>query len=137
MLALHGWSVATETGFDQLVPFYLQPSLGGSNSLRGYDDYRFHDNNMLVVNAEARIALLTHIDFALFADAGNVAAEWRDLDLGKQSYGAGLRLHTRRMTFARIDAARSEEGWRVMFRLTDPLDFSRLARRAAMAPFVP
>ena len=33
--------------------------------------------------------------------------------------------------------APSEEGWRVMFRLTDPLDFSRLARRAAIAPFVP
>lgn len=137
VLALHGWAVTSETGSDQLVPFYLQPSLGGANSLRGYADYRFHDRNMLVVNAEARIALMTHMDLALFADAGNVAAERRDLDLAKQSFGAGLRLHTRRMTFARIDAARGDEGWRFLFRLTDPLDLARLSRRSASAPFVP
>jgi len=137
VLALHGWAVTSDTGPDQLVPFYLQPSLGGSNSLRGYSDYRFHDRNMLVVNAEARIALMTHLDLAVFADAGNVAAQWRDLDLARQSFGAGLRLHTRRTTFARLDAARGDEGWRVMFRLTDPLDLARLTRRSGSAPFVP
>ena len=137
VLALHGWAVTTETGADQVVPFFLQPSLGGANTLRGYADYRFHDRNMLVVNAEARLALMTHMDLAFFADAGNVAAERRDLDLAKRSYGAGLRLHTRRMTYARIDAARGDEGWRVMFRLTDPLDLKRLTRRSGSAPFVP
>lgn len=137
VLALHGWAVTSEPGANQLVPFYLQPSLGGAHSLRGYADYRFHDNNMLIVNAEARIALLTHLDFALFADAGNVAARRRDLDLSRQSFGAGLRLHTRRITFARLDAARGDEGWRLAFRLTDPLDLSRLARRAPSVPFVP
>jgi len=119
------------------VPFYLQPSLGGANSLRGYADYRFHDRNMVVVNAEARLALMTHMDLAFFADAGNVAAERRDLDLARKSYGAGLRFHTRRMTYARIDAARGDEGWRLLFRLTDPLDLSRLTRRLGAAPFVP
>ena len=137
VLALHGWAVATETGDNQLVPFYLQPSLGGAHSLRGYASYRFHDRNMLVVNAEARLALLTHLDFALFADAGNVAAERRDLDLARQSFGAGLRLHTRRITFARLDAAHGDDGWRMVFRLTDPLELSRLSRRSAVAPFVP
>lgn len=137
VLALHGWAVASETEAGQAVPFYLQPSLGGANTLRGYADYRFHDRNMLIVNAEARIALMTHMDLALFADAGNVAAERRDLDLAKQSFGAGLRLHTRRMTFARLDVARGDEGWRFLFRLTDPLDLGRLSRRAVVAPFVP
>ena len=137
VLALHGWAVTTETGSDRLVPFYLQPSLGGANSLRGYSDYRFHDRHMLVVNAEARLALMTHLDLALFADAGNVASERRDLDLARQSFGAGLRLHTRRMTFARLDAARGDEGWRFVFRLTDPLDLARLTRRSGSAPFVP
>jgi hypothetical protein len=33
------------------VPFYLLPSLGGKNTLRGYYDYRFHDRNMEVFNA--------------------------------------------------------------------------------------
>ena len=137
VLALHGWAVSTETGDGQLVPFFLQPSLGGSNSLRSYADYRFHDRNMLVVNAEARVALMTHLDLAVFADGGNVAADRRDLDLGKRSFGAGLRLHTRRFTFARFDAARGDEGWRFLFRLTDSLDLARLSRRSANAPFVP
>ncbi|MDO8677116.1 MAG: BamA/TamA family outer membrane protein [Acidobacteriota bacterium] len=137
VLAVHGWAVATETDPGQTVPFYLQPSLGGANTIRGYSDYRFTDRNMVVVNAEARIAMMTHLDFALFADAGNVAADRRDLNFDKQSYGAGLRLHTRRITFARFDAARGDEGWRFVFRLTDPLDLSRLSRRAAVAPFVP
>lgn len=137
VLALHGWAVTTETGAGQLVPFFLQPSLGGSNSLRSYADFRFHDRNMLVVNAEARIALLTHLDLAFFADGGNVAADRRDLNVDKQSFGAGLRLHTRRTTFARLDAARGDEGWRFLFRLSEPLDLGRLSRRLANAPFVP
>lgn len=137
VLAVHGWAVTTETDPRHMVPFYLQPSLGGANTVRGYADYRFQDRNMVVLNAEARLALMTHLDFALFADAGNVAAERRDLNLDKQSYGAGLRLHTRRITFARLDAARGTEGWRVVFRLTDPLDLSRLSRRSPVAPFVP
>ena len=37
----------------QSVPFYLQPSLGGVNTLRSFTDYRFRDDNMLVANAEA------------------------------------------------------------------------------------
>ena len=59
------------------VPFYLQPSLGGPNSLRSFADYRFHDRNMLLANAELRIAMMTHVDLAVFADAGNVAARVR------------------------------------------------------------
>jgi hypothetical protein len=137
VLALHGWVVASGTGDGGVVPFYLQPSLGGHNSLRGYADYRFHDRNLLVVNAEARVAMMTHVDAAVFVDAGNVAARAGDLNMNRKSYGAGLRLHSRRATFARLDVARGGEGWRVMFRLTDPLNLARLARRTAPAPFVP
>jgi hypothetical protein len=50
VFALRGWLVASDTGDGQVVPFYLQPSLGGHNTLRGYPDYRFHDRNMLVLN---------------------------------------------------------------------------------------
>ena len=122
VLALHGWAVTSETGDNQVVPFFLQPSLGGANTLRSYADYRFHDRNMLVVNAEARIALMTHMDLAFFADAGNVAAERRDLDLAKQSFGAGLRLHTRRMTL-RADRCRARRR-----RLALPVPADRSAR---------
>jgi hypothetical protein len=137
VLALRGWLVASETTNGRVVPFYLQPSLGGHNTLRGYADYRFHDRNMLVVNAEARVAMMTHVDAAVFVDAGNVAARTADLNMNKRSYGAGLRLHAQRATFARLDIARGGEGWRIMFKLTDPLNLARLTRRTAPAPFVP
>ena len=69
--------------------------------------------------------------------AGNVAARIQDLDLDKRSYGAGLRFHTRRLTVARLDVATGAEGWRWLFRLTDPLAFTRLERRASVVPSVP
>jgi hypothetical protein len=137
VVALRGWLVTSNTGDGQFVPFYLQPSLGGHNTLRGYADYRFHDRNLLVVNLETRIAMMTHVDAAVFFDAGNVAARVGDLNLSKRTYGAGFRIHSRRETFARLDLARGGEGWRFVFRLTDPLNLARLSRRTAPVPFVP
>jgi outer membrane protein assembly factor BamA len=136
VLALHGMVVTTPRE-DGTVPFYLLPSLGGANSLRSFADYRFHDRNMAVANAELRLAMMTHVDLAFFTDAGNVAARIQDLNLDKRSYGAGLRVHTRRQTFARVDVANGAEGWRFLFRLTDPLAFTRLERRASVVPSVP
>ena len=137
VIAVHGWLVTSDTAEGQFVPFYLQPSLGGSHSLRGYAEYRFHDRNLLLVNAETRVALMTHVDVAAFVDAGNVAPRVGDLNLGKRSYGAGLRFHSRRQTYARVDVARGDEGWRLLFRLTEPLNLGRLTRRTAAVPFVP
>lgn len=137
VVALHGWLVASDTDEGRFVPFYLQPSLGGSNTLRSYADYRFHDRHLLLINAETRIAMMTHVDAAFFVDAGNVAARFGDLNVDKRSYGGGLRLHSRRQTFARLDIARGGEGWRVLFRLSDPLNLARLSRRTAAVPFVP
>jgi Omp85 superfamily domain len=137
VLALHGWLVRSDTRDGHTVPFYLQPSMGGLTTLRSFDDYRFRDDNMLVANAEVRLALMTHLDLAVFADAGSVAARPGDLDLSKRSYGGGFRLHTRRETFAMVDAATGDEGWKVSFRLKDPLGFGRITKRALLVPFVP
>jgi Omp85 superfamily domain len=137
VLALHGWLAASDTAADATVPFYLQPSLGGHNTLRGYTDYRFHDRNLLAVNVEARFALFTHVDAAVFADAGNVAAHVSELDIDKRSYGVGWRVHSRESTFARLDLAHGAEGWNFLFRLSDPLHLSRITRRLAPVPFVP
>jgi hypothetical protein len=137
VLALHAWMVRTDTDAGRSVPFYLQPSLGGVNTLRAFTDYRFHDNHLLAANAEIRLALMTHLDLAFFADAGNVASRTQDLDLEKRSYGAGFRLHTRRETFAMFDVAHGVEGWRLLFRLNDPMRLSRVDRKATLVPFVP
>ena len=137
VVAMRGWLVASDTDAGQTVPFYLQPNLGGSRSLRSYSEYRFHDRHMLLANAELRVALFTHLDVVAFADAGNVAARLGDLDLDKRSYGGGLRFHSRRETFMRFDVAHGREGWRTIFSLSDPLSITRASRRTAAAPFVP
>lgn len=136
-LALHGWLAASDTAEGSVVPFYLMPSLGGNNTLRAYSNYRFHDRHFAVANVEARLALMTHVDLAVFADAGNVAARMADLNLDKTSFGVGLRLHSTRSTFARLDVAHGKEGWRILFTTSDPLQASRLSRKTAAIPFVP
>jgi hypothetical protein len=136
-LALRGWVVASDPAAGASVPFYLMPSLGGNNTLRAYANYRFHDRHLAVVNIETRLALMTHVDLAVFADAGNVAARLADLNFDRTSFGVGLRLHTERATFGRVDVAHGREGWRVMFNTSDPLHLSRLSRRTAAVPFVP
>ena len=137
VLAFHGWGVVSDVPQGHDVPFYLLPSLGGNNTLRAYHDYRFHDRNLVVVSAESRWALFTHLDGAIFVDAGNVAARAQDLNLRKTSYGAGIRLHTDKATFARADVAYGAEGWHFIFRTSDPFRLARLTRRVAAVPFVP
>jgi hypothetical protein len=137
VLAVRGWGVFSNTTGEQVIPFYLLPSLGGHNTIRSYANYRFHDRNLLVVNAESRWALMPHVDAAVFADAGNVAPRAADLDLARRGYGTGVRLHTGTTTFARFDVAKGPEGWRFEFRLNDPIRLARLKQHTAAAPFVP
>jgi surface antigen Omp85-like protein len=137
ILAFHGWGVFSDTSDGHMVPFYMAPSLGGTNTLRGYHNYRFHDRNLLLANAESRWALIRHIDLAAFFDAGNVAARPGDLTLHKTSWGAGVRLHSRRSTLLRADVGRSGEGFRVYVSMTDSFRLKRLDRLTAEAPFVP
>jgi surface antigen Omp85-like protein len=137
VLGGHGWLVGSNTGEGHMVPFYLMPSLGGGNTLRGYTDYRFHDRNLVVVSVESRVALLTHLDLAAFVDAGNVAPTMSDLNLDKRDWGVGVRMHSNRATFLRVDAAHGTDGWRIIFRTNDPFHLSRLSRRVAAVPFAP
>ena len=137
VLALRGWTVGSATADGRTVPLYLLPSLGGGNTLRGDADYRFHDRNLALVSAEGRVALFTHVDAAVFADAGSVAARWSGLGVAERSVGAGLRLHTGAATLVRLDVARGAGGWRVLLRMTDALQLSRLSRHTAAIPFVP
>jgi hypothetical protein len=137
VFAFRGWAVVSDVADDREVPFYLMPSLGGNNTIRAYSDYRFHDRNMVVINAESRWALFSHVDLAAFFDAGNVARHARDLNFDKTAYGIGIRLHTQRTTLGRIEFARGNGGWNVIFRTSDPLHLRRLSRRVAPVPFVP
>src|SRR5262249_50550854 len=105
VLALHGWGVFSDTSGDAVVPFYLMPSIGGKNTLRGFFSYRFADNDMQTVNVESRWALLTHMDIAVFADEGQVAHRAADLGFHDthMSYGGGVRFHNATSTLLRVD----------------------------------
>jgi hypothetical protein len=137
VLGLHGWVVASDVPTDHEVPFYFLPSLGGATSLRSFSNYRFHDQNLALVNAESRWALYQHVDFTAFVDAGNVAGSFSDLNIDHTSVGVGLMLHAEKSTFARLDVAHGSEGWHVYFRTSDLFRYARITRRVVGIPFVP
>src|SRR5512133_3797019 len=54
VITLHGASSMTDTNGNQRVPFYLQPTLGGPDTLRGSRFGRFYGNNSAMANVEYR-----------------------------------------------------------------------------------
>lgn len=137
VLVLHGWGVFTQASPNRQMPFYLMPTLGGADTLRGYSNYRFHDRNLLLASAESRWPIFAHMDAAVFVDSGTVAARAGDLGLNDTVYGFGFRVHTHTATVARLDIAHNREGWGVLFRSSDVYDLDRLRRWVAAIPFVP
>lgn len=137
IIAVRGWGVFSDTSPGHAVPFYMLPSLGGGNTIRGFSNYRFHDRHLLLASAESRWPLFQHIDAALFIDSGTVASRVRDLGLDKTAYGVGLRVHSHTATTARVDLAHGTDGWQMLFRLNDPFSLTRLTRWTAAIPFVP
>jgi Omp85 superfamily domain len=105
---------STDSPDGNLVPFFAQPTLGGSTTLRGFDEFRFRDRNALLINAEYRWEAFSGLDMAIFGDWGDVAPTWDDIDADKSDYGIGFRFNTFRSVFLRIDLARSrQEGFRL------------------------
>jgi outer membrane translocation and assembly module TamA len=95
----------TKTG--QTVPFYLMPTLGGNDSLRGFRPYRFRGPHALLLQGEYRFEVWSGLDAALFYDAGKVAMNRSDLDFKhlESDYGFGFRFNTDNGTILRVDAA--------------------------------
>jgi len=53
------------------TPFSEQYFLGGADTLRGYAEDRFWGNDMLLINAEVRIPIVSSVQGVLFTDAGD------------------------------------------------------------------
>jgi len=117
------------------IPFYLLPTLGGFNTLRGYSSYRFRDRNAALWSAEYRWPMLRMVDAAVFVDAGTVADDVRGLVHTQfaSDYGLGLRAHTASRSIASVDVAKGREGVRVMVSMTAPFGTSH----RVVAPYVP
>ena len=114
VIAFRGKLDLTNANSDQQVPFFLMPTVGGSEDLRGYREFRFRDKNAVVFNLEYRWEAFSGLDLALFGDAGNVFQEADEIRLNKlkTSYGFGFRFNTEQSVFWRIDFGFSPEGMR-------------------------
>ncbi|HXG54213.1 MAG TPA: BamA/TamA family outer membrane protein [Vicinamibacterales bacterium] len=99
------------------VPFYLQPTLGGSYSLRGFRSFRFRDDSLAFAQAEYRWRINAFATGALFYETGAVARRLRDIKDLERDYGVGLRLGSRNGVAFRSDFAfGSGEGLRILLR---------------------
>jgi hypothetical protein len=81
------------------VPFYFQPTLGGSDlnnasMLASYRDYRFRGPNLLLLRENFEHSIWGPFGLAFMADQGKVAVSRNDIgfDQLKHSFAAGLTL---------------------------------------------
>jgi hypothetical protein len=103
---------------DDVVPYFLLPSLGSGGTLRGYASWRFRDRHSLLETLEWRwIPNRLGFDMALFVDAGKVAHRRSGLNFQglRGDAGIGARFHGPAATMLRIEMARGTEGTRLVF----------------------
>lgn len=117
VIALHVRAVMTEVDETQDVPFYLQPTLGGNDDLRGFARYRYYDENSILFIIEHRWHSFSGMDVAVFADAGKVVPRAKQLDFHDLRFDAGIgfRFKVKEVVVMRIDNAISNEGYRFMW----------------------
>lgn len=119
--AFRAKAALTDAGNGQTVPFYMQPTIGGADDLRGFRPYRFSGPNAMSLTGEYRWEIFSGMDGALFADAGKVFPRRGQLNFSnlESSVGFGLRANARNRTFLRIDVGFSHEGFAVFVKFND------------------
>ena len=119
ILALRFYSSFDDATGSSRVPFYLMQTLGGSDSIRGYPEFRFRDENLFFISAEYRWVPHPIAEFVLFYDTGKVFSEMSDFDFNdlKKGYGVGFRLKSTDDTILRFDLGHSKEGLHFYFKL--------------------
>lgn len=118
VIAFRARTSLTDTTPGHTAPFYMMETLGGSEDLRGFREYRFRDNNLMVYNLEYRWEVFSGLDMAVFGDAGKVFSRRSDFNLEdlEGAYGIGFRFNQAKSVFLRIDIGRSHEGTRFFFK---------------------
>ena len=123
--ALGGYVIATHGD----LPFWALPSLGGTDTLRGYIQNRFTDRSAWHAAAEYRIWFLPRgfpitdairierVGCAFFYDIGTVDDNLNDLMSAAvhDSYGVSLRFFLERTALFRADLGFSDEGTNFTF----------------------
>jgi len=102
------------------VPFYFLPYVGGVDTVRSFREFRFKDENAMWMTAEYNYMPIKWVSVAAFADTGKVAADWQDIGSSglKKGYGFGVRVHSRKQTFVRLNVGTGGgEGWQMFMKL--------------------
>ena len=104
------------------VPYYLQQTLGGTNSLRGYTSYRLRGERLVHATVESRWQIHHRVDVVPFLDAGAVGRSPIDQGLHGVvvSPGIGLRVKHKGRSIGRLDLAHGREGTRISFDVGGP-----------------
>ena len=107
VLAARLFVSTSDTKEGHVMPFYLMPTLGGNDTLRGFREYRFRGPHAILLQGEYRFEVWSALDVALFYDAGKVAMTRSDLDFEnlQSDYGIGFRFNTNAGIVLRVDAA--------------------------------
>jgi hypothetical protein len=99
---VHALLDLSHTGSGNQVPFYLEPTLGGTDvdsqvTLRGWDNYRFRGKDRALLQLEYGVTVWDPFGAFVFYDAGNVGVSPSDLSPldFRQDSGLGLSVRVR------------------------------------------
>ena len=118
ILALRTALLVDEAEPGQRVPFFMQESLGGSHTLRGFDSFRWRGEKVMLYQLEYRWEPLDFWELAVFTDTGTVSeadSELRFANL-QWDWGLGTRFKTYRDVVLRFEVAFSRETTRFYIR---------------------
>ncbi|MFM8395245.1 MAG: BamA/TamA family outer membrane protein [Acidobacteriota bacterium] len=129
-LALRSLAILKQPRGGSQIPFYNLAWMGGRTQHRGYRNFRFRGNNLLVLTVEPRRTIFSQsetrgLDLFVFGDAGQVwgdnrpaatpAARHFATSNWRYALGGGVQYRLNRSTAFRIDIGRGREELRVFF----------------------
>ncbi|MGA2192401.1 MAG: BamA/TamA family outer membrane protein [Nitrospirota bacterium] len=111
---------AVEVTGGRNIPFWEESTIGGENTLRGFGDYRYRDNNFILLNLEERIRLFRwHLfgvwsewEAAPFVDVGKVFSSFRKDFFEDYQFnpGIGFRAIVQPNIVGRVDIGYGHDG---------------------------